>query len=222
MVELPSHPWFVAVQFHPEFKSKPLKPHPLFAGFVEATHAHSRGGTGCREAAPAETLGVNGRDSERPRPSAACACTARSETGPTDAAYNVGVQPVHVGPVTFGAGQLVLIAGPCVIESETHALELGHAIAAIARAAGVPYVFKASFDKANRTSLSSFRGPGPGRRAAHPGAREGRSRRAGAHRHPRGRAGRARRRGRRRAADSRVPLPPDRPAGGRGSHRRAS
>jgi 2-dehydro-3-deoxyphosphooctonate aldolase (KDO 8-P synthase) len=62
--------------------------------------------------------------------------------------------------VTFGTGQLVLIAGPCVIESEAHALELGHAIAAIARAAGVPYIFKASFDKANRTSLSAFRGPG--------------------------------------------------------------
>jgi 2-dehydro-3-deoxyphosphooctonate aldolase (KDO 8-P synthase) len=70
------------------------------------------------------------------------------------------VQPVQVGPVTCGAGELVLIAGPCVIESESHALELGHAIAAIARAARVPYIFKASFDKANRTSLSAFRGPG--------------------------------------------------------------
>jgi CTP synthase len=40
MVELPAHPWYVAVQFHPEFKSKPLKPHPLFAGFVEASYAH--------------------------------------------------------------------------------------------------------------------------------------------------------------------------------------
>ncbi len=54
----------------------------------------------------------------------------------------------------------MLIAGPCVIESEAHALDLGHAIAAIARAAGIPYIFKASFDKANRTSLASFRGPG--------------------------------------------------------------
>jgi 2-dehydro-3-deoxyphosphooctonate aldolase (KDO 8-P synthase) len=62
--------------------------------------------------------------------------------------------------VTFGTGGLVLIAGPCVIESETHALELAGAIAEIAREAGVPYVFKASFDKANRTSLTSFRGPG--------------------------------------------------------------
>ena len=42
IIELPSHPWYVAVQFHPEFKSKPLKPHPLFAGFVEASHLHAR------------------------------------------------------------------------------------------------------------------------------------------------------------------------------------
>ncbi len=54
----------------------------------------------------------------------------------------------------------MLIAGPCVIESETHALELGRRIAAVARKARVPYIFKASFDKANRTSASSYRGPG--------------------------------------------------------------
>ena len=46
---------------------------------------------------------------------------------------------------------LLFIGGPCVIESEAHALELAHAIKAIAQAAGVSYVFKASFDKANRT-----------------------------------------------------------------------
>ena len=40
IIEMPNHPWFVAVQFHPEFKSKPLRPHPLFAGFVEAAHRH--------------------------------------------------------------------------------------------------------------------------------------------------------------------------------------
>jgi 2-dehydro-3-deoxyphosphooctonate aldolase (KDO 8-P synthase) len=73
----------------------------------------------------------------------------------------VPVQEVAVTPdVVFGRPPLVLIAGPCVIESASHALELGQAIAAIARTAGVPYIFKASFDKANRTSLSSFRGPG--------------------------------------------------------------
>jgi 2-dehydro-3-deoxyphosphooctonate aldolase (KDO 8-P synthase) len=55
---------------------------------------------------------------------------------------------------------LLFIGGPCVIESETHALELGRAIKQIAEACGVSYVFKASFDKANRTSITSFRGPG--------------------------------------------------------------
>ena len=64
------------------------------------------------------------------------------------------------GDVVFGRAPLVLIAGPCVIESEAHALELGGLIAAAAQSAGLPYVFKASFDKANRTSLTSYRGPG--------------------------------------------------------------
>jgi CTP synthase len=40
IAELPGHPWFLAVQFHPEFKSKPTRPHPLFAAFVEASQAH--------------------------------------------------------------------------------------------------------------------------------------------------------------------------------------
>ena len=51
-------------------------------------------------------------------------------------------------------------AGPCVIESRAHAIELGLAIRDIAARAGVPYIFKASFDKANRTSIRSYRGPG--------------------------------------------------------------
>jgi len=55
---------------------------------------------------------------------------------------------------------LFLIAGPCVIESEAHALKMAEAISTIARKLQVPYVFKASYDKANRTSLQSFRGPG--------------------------------------------------------------
>ncbi len=62
--------------------------------------------------------------------------------------------------VVLGRPGLVLIAGPCVVESEAHAVSLGKAIAAAARKAGLPFVFKASFDKANRTSLKSFRGPG--------------------------------------------------------------
>jgi 2-dehydro-3-deoxyphosphooctonate aldolase (KDO 8-P synthase) len=70
---------------------------------------------------------------------------------------------VTVGPITIGGGRpLVLIAGPCVIESESHAIDLARAISAIAARCGVPYIFKASYDKANRTSLASFRGPGLG------------------------------------------------------------
>lgn len=59
-----------------------------------------------------------------------------------------------------GGGQLFLIAGPCVIEGETHVRTMAEAIQRIASELGVPYIFKASFDKANRTSVSSFRGPG--------------------------------------------------------------
>jgi 2-dehydro-3-deoxyphosphooctonate aldolase (KDO 8-P synthase) len=55
---------------------------------------------------------------------------------------------------------LFLIAGPCVIESEGHALKMAESISAVARKLKVPYIFKASYDKANRTSLQSFRGPG--------------------------------------------------------------
>jgi 2-dehydro-3-deoxyphosphooctonate aldolase (KDO 8-P synthase) len=71
------------------------------------------------------------------------------------------VQPVQFAGLTIGGGApLLLIAGPCVIESDTHALSLAIAIRDIARRVGVPYVFKASYDKANRTSGGSFRGPG--------------------------------------------------------------
>ncbi|MGZ7060953.1 MAG: 3-deoxy-8-phosphooctulonate synthase [Candidatus Angelobacter sp.] len=61
--------------------------------------------------------------------------------------------------LNIGSG-LFLIAGPCVIESETHALKMAEAISAVARKLQIPYIFKASYDKANRTSLQSFRGPG--------------------------------------------------------------
>jgi 2-dehydro-3-deoxyphosphooctonate aldolase (KDO 8-P synthase) len=71
------------------------------------------------------------------------------------------VFPVQVGPVRIEDGApLLLIAGPCVIESEAHAIELALAIRDIASRTGVQYIFKASYDKANRTSARSFRGPG--------------------------------------------------------------
>jgi 2-dehydro-3-deoxyphosphooctonate aldolase (KDO 8-P synthase) len=73
------------------------------------------------------------------------------------------VRPAHAGGVTIGPGApLAFILGPCVIESAQHVLDLALAIKAIAERVGVPLVFKASFDKANRTSISSFRGPGIG------------------------------------------------------------
>ena len=72
-----------------------------------------------------------------------------------------GVKPMEFAGLTVGGGgPLLLIAGPCVIESEQHALDTALAIKAIAGRAGTPYVFKASYDKANRTSRASFRGPG--------------------------------------------------------------
>jgi len=71
------------------------------------------------------------------------------------------VQPIQFAGLTVGGGgPLLLIAGPCVIESESHAVGLAMAIRDIAKRAGVQYVFKASYDKANRTSRQSFRGPG--------------------------------------------------------------
>jgi 2-dehydro-3-deoxyphosphooctonate aldolase (KDO 8-P synthase) len=66
----------------------------------------------------------------------------------------------HPQPFPLGPPQLVLIAGPCVLESEPHARTLADAIQRITSDLGIPYIFKASFDKANRTSISSFRGPG--------------------------------------------------------------
>jgi 2-dehydro-3-deoxyphosphooctonate aldolase (KDO 8-P synthase) len=69
--------------------------------------------------------------------------------------------PVAIGPIGCGKGQpLLLIAGPCVIESPDLTLEIAHCLAEIAERLSLPTVFKASFDKANRTSIASFRGPG--------------------------------------------------------------
>jgi 2-dehydro-3-deoxyphosphooctonate aldolase (KDO 8-P synthase) len=68
--------------------------------------------------------------------------------------------PFDIGPVPVGRGRLFLIAGPCVLESEPHARTLSEAVQRIAADLAIPYIFKASYDKANRTSIRSFRGPG--------------------------------------------------------------
>jgi 2-dehydro-3-deoxyphosphooctonate aldolase (KDO 8-P synthase) len=66
----------------------------------------------------------------------------------------------QVGDTRIGAGDLFLIAGPCVIESEAHALRMAEIIKGVTRSLDFPFIFKASYDKANRTSVRSFRGPG--------------------------------------------------------------
>ncbi|HEY8671031.1 MAG TPA: 3-deoxy-8-phosphooctulonate synthase [Terriglobales bacterium] len=66
----------------------------------------------------------------------------------------------QIDGVRVGSGNLFLIAGPCVIESEKHALFMAEVIKGVTRALNVPFIFKASYDKANRTSIRSFRGPG--------------------------------------------------------------
>ena len=66
----------------------------------------------------------------------------------------------QVGSATFGDGRLTIIAGPCVIESEEHAMMMARESQSRAQAAGLDFVFKSSFDKANRSSIKSFRGLG--------------------------------------------------------------
>ena len=68
--------------------------------------------------------------------------------------------PFAIGSIEVGRGKLFLIGGPCVLESEMHARGLAKAISSITSDLGIPYIFKASYDKANRTSIHSFRGPG--------------------------------------------------------------
>lgn len=71
------------------------------------------------------------------------------------------IEPVRVGPVSIGPERLALIAGPCALEDEGEALEIAREVKRIASALGMPFVFKASYSKANRTSADSYRGPGP-------------------------------------------------------------
>ncbi len=65
-----------------------------------------------------------------------------------------------IGDITVGSGDLFLIAGPCVIESEEHAIRMAEIIKGVTRSLNFPFIFKASYDKANRTSIRSYRGPG--------------------------------------------------------------
>ena len=66
----------------------------------------------------------------------------------------------QVADIHIGSGDLFLIAGPCVIESEEHAIRMAEIIKGVTRSLNLPFIFKASYDKANRTSIRSYRGPG--------------------------------------------------------------
>ena len=70
------------------------------------------------------------------------------------------MKDIKVGNVIFGKDNLGIIAGPCVIENRDHSLEMSYAIREVSDDVGIPIIFKSSFDKANRTSIKSFRGPG--------------------------------------------------------------
>lgn len=70
------------------------------------------------------------------------------------------ISSFQLGDIRIGSGDLFLIAGPCVIESEEHAIRMAEIIKGVTRSLNFPFIFKASYDKANRTSIRSFRGPG--------------------------------------------------------------
>jgi len=74
--------------------------------------------------------------------------------------FSANPRAFTAGSVAIGSGELFLIAGPCVIESEAHARKMAEALQRICADVKLPLIFKASYDKANRTSIHSFRGPG--------------------------------------------------------------
>ena len=85
------------------------------------------------------------------------------EPSPWDAAFQPFKpleHPAEVGPLRIGDGSLALIAGPCAIESEQLCLSVAEHLAGLCAELGIPYIFKSSFDKANRTALTTFRGHG--------------------------------------------------------------
>jgi hypothetical protein len=124
IVELPQsvHPWFVGVQFHPEFKSTPWDGHPLFNAFIKAALDHQAAGKSLKAVAP-----------ESP-----------------DEALWIRRRP---GRPFF------LIAGPCVIESEQLQMDVAGQLKEITGALGIPFIFKSSFDKANRSRAPAFAAP---------------------------------------------------------------
>ena len=113
IIELKNHPWFIGVQFHPEFKSRPFNPHPLFTSFIKAAKKDMQN----------KIVNCNG----------------------IEIANNK---------------KITLIAGPCQLESEQHAMDMSGKIKEITSKLNIGFIYKTSFDKANRTSLKGKRGAG--------------------------------------------------------------
>lgn len=72
----------------------------------------------------------------------------------------VAVKPFKVGNIDIGGGELFLIAGPCLVENETHTLKMAEALRSVTDRVAIPFIFKSSYDKANRTSINAHRGLG--------------------------------------------------------------
>ncbi len=125
MMELPAHPFFVGVQFHPEFTSTPRAGHPLFKAFVQAALERR-----AKVPRAARRRAVGGR-------------------GVKLCGFEVGLDR-----------PLFLIAGPCVVEIARAAGRHRRPLKEICARLGMPFIFKSSYDKANRSSGKSFRGPG--------------------------------------------------------------
>ena len=142
IVELPQdvHPWFMGVQFHPEFKSTPWDGHPLFNAFIKAALSTS------------QAARRGGATSPRRR------CCMKL------CGFEVGLdQPFF------------LIAGPCVVESEQLQMDTAGTLKEITAALGIPFIFKCSYDKANRSSRHLLPRPGHGQGPGDPGQGEARA-----------------------------------------------
>ena len=188
----PSHPWYIAVQFHPEFKSKPLAPHPALRRLRAGERREPEGRRHARQVgAPVASTVARPVTAQR-HPLWAARLGRRQEPLPDRRALR------HREPDAPGqGGRAAQGRSPASSASRS--------------------IFKASYDKANRSSLGSYRGLGMERGLEIlAGVRE-RLRRPDPHRRARGGAGREGGAGRRRAADPGLPLPPDRPRAGGGA-----
>ena len=139
IIEVEDHPWFLGCQFHPEFKSRPTDPHPLFREFIAASLKGKRA-----------LFQYDESEVEMKKIKRKSALKQKTMTK----------EIIIAGAKIGGNNPPLIIAGPCVIESEDVTLHTAQRLKDICSSAGLSFVFKCSYDKANRTSIKSFRGPG--------------------------------------------------------------